>query len=131
MNPKPETLSTSLIERLAQCIPGDEDNAALCMVLDPEGYDTTDRDWVRQVRKRAAHKIHARRAQFGALALLIDMRLPNEEIGRWLDNMPKSTVQAMACGRVVERLTPAQKAGFSELLALLQVQLDSVVAALG
>jgi len=131
MNPAPDSLSDALIARLAQIIPTDTDNEALIMVLDLEGFDTTDAAWVKKVRKRAARTIWDRRASFGALARLDTIRLTNEEVGKWLDGMPKSTVQAMVCGRIPERFTKAQKAGFARLLDYLQDQIDATREALG
>ena len=130
-NPHPENLPLELVERLAACIPQNKDSlATIGMVLDLEGYDTSDEAWVRAVRKRAAWIIRDERAGFGAVSALIEMRLSNEQIGKAI-GMPKSTVQAMGAGRVVERLTEDQRARMHKLLNLMNEQLDTVRAALG
>ena len=61
--PPVETLPSALIERLAACIPGNKnDIASIEMILDLEGYDTTDPAWVKACRKRAAWVIRDERA---------------------------------------------------------------------
>jgi hypothetical protein len=131
MNPPVESLPAALIERLADCIPGNKnDMASIEMILDLEGYDTTDQAWVKACRARAAWTIRDQRAQHGALARIIAARLSNEEIGKAI-GLPKSTVQAMGAGRVPERFTDQQRARFRRLLDLMAEAIESARAALG
>ena len=130
-NPHPDSLPQALIERLAQCIPGNKDDlASIEMILDLEGYDTTDPAWVKACRKRAAWVIRDERASYGALAAFINARMNNEEIGKEI-GLPKSTVQAMGAGRVPERFTPAQRAKFHALLNFQQAQIEAARKLLG
>jgi len=135
MNPAPENLSAALIERLAQCIPGthrdaEHDLAEIEMILDLEGYDTTDSAWVTACRARAAWVLRDQRASFGALATFLNARMTNEEIGKTI-GLPKSTVQAMGAGRVAERFKPAQREKFHALLNFQQAQIEAARRALG
>ena len=131
MNPPVETLPAALIERLAACIPGNKnDIASIEMILDLEGYDTTDPAWVKACRKRAAWVIRDERASYGALATFINARMTNEEIGKEI-GLPKSTVQAMGAGRVPERYTPAQRAAFHALLDFAEAQIRDARGLLG
>ena len=130
-NPHPDSLPQALIERLAQCIPGNKDDlASIEMILDLEGYDTTDPAWVKACRKRAAWVIRDERASYGALAAFINARMNNEEIGKEI-GLPKSTVQAMGAGRVPARFTPAQRAKFHALLNFQQAQIEAARKLLG
>ena len=136
-NPHPANLPDELIARLSTAIPGthrskENDLAPIEMILDLEGYDTSDPAWVKAVRKRAAKVIHAERASFGALSALINMRcaIRNEDIGAAI-GLPKSTVQAIGAGKVPERLTEDQRARFHILLDWLHDQLDEVRVAIG
>ena len=130
-NPHPDSLPQALIERLAQCIPGNKDDlASIEMILDLEGYDTTDPAWVKACRKRAAWVIRDERASYGALATFIAARMTNEEIGKEI-GMPKSTVQAIGAGRVPERYTQEQRAKFHALLDFVEAQVRQARGLLG
>ncbi len=134
-NPDPQDLPAALIERVAKCIPGshrskEQDLAGIELILDLEGYDTSDAAWVKAVRKRAAWVIRDERASFGALAALLEMKITNESVGRAI-GMPKSTVQATGAGRVPERLTEDQRARMHTLLDALARQIDVVRESLG
>ena len=131
MNPPVESLPAALIERLAACIPGNKDDlAAIEMILDLEGYDTTDSAWVKACRKRAAWVIRDERASYGALATFLNARMSNEEIGKEI-GLPKSTVQAMGAGRVPERFKPDQRARFHALLDFAEAQIQTARGLLG
>lgn len=84
--------------------------------LDLAGYDSNDPETVRRAKRAAKAILMDRRFVHSVLGRLISTRMSNEELGRRIGDIPKSTVQAMAAGRVPERFTADQKKSLRALL---------------
>ena len=120
-----------LLETLSHLIEGgDTTYAALRLQLDLEGYDIADAELVAGAVRQARQVLRDRRFVNGAFGRLTAVMLNNAEIGRRLD-IPKSTVQALASGRIPERLTGAQRDAFKALIVEIVDGCSAALDALG
>lgn len=112
-------LTPAQAEELADLIQVDKDRtyAAFALRYELMGFDPDDHIQYRQAVDEAGRVLRERRANNSALARFYACMLSYREIGDVID-MPRSTVQAMAVGRVPERLTKKQKAALKELIAI-------------
>jgi hypothetical protein len=117
--PKPTyDFPDELIERLSYLVEGQDDYKyeALIFQLEVEGYDVLDPDLTKEAIRRARLLLRERRAFKGVLGRFSTMMLTHGDIAEHL-GMPRSTVQAIACGRVRERFTAQQREALRELVS--------------
>lgn len=129
-----DTLTPEFVEELSHfvegySVPGDY-LVGIRLKLDLAGYDVSDPAFVESAWRQALQVVRKRRARFGALGQFRALMLTDKEIGEKI-GMPKSTVQAVATGRVVERFTAAQKKAFQNLIVEFVEECRSVLDALG
>lgn len=91
------------------------DDSAFRLQLDCFGHDSEDEDLLAAALKQARQVLRDRRAAHGILGRFVDLMLPNAAIGEAI-GLPKSTVQAIACGRMVERFRHDTRDKLRELL---------------
>lgn len=126
------TFSTELLETLSHLIEGGgSDYSALRLQLDLEGFDAENPELVADAVKQARQVMRDRRFLRGAMGQFTSVMLTNAEIGQRLGGIPKSSVQAIACGRIPERFTAAQRDLFKVLIADVVAGCRSALEALG
>lgn len=103
---------------------------AFRLQMDCMGYDGADDALFDQAFKAAIKVRRDRRFLHGVLGRFTSLMMSNAMIGAELE-LPKSTVQAIACGRLPERFTAKQRATlagiFREHIKELQGCLDDLV----
>lgn len=125
----------ALVDRMSYMIEGrggdDVLYPNLVLTLDIEGYDASDPELVAAAVKAARQAMRDRRFLNSAMGRFTSAMYTNSEIGQKLGGIPKSSVQAIACGRLPERYTPAQRAAFRALIADVVESCRSALDALG
>ena len=120
-----------MVERMSHMIEGDKDYSGIRLTLDLAGYDLDNRELVTAAIKQARQVLRDRRFLNCALGRLTTVMYSNESIGEWLDHMPKSTVQAMASGRIPERYSAKQRDGLKALVTHILSECRIVLDTLG
>ncbi|MDE2426687.1 MAG: hypothetical protein KGO96_12345 [Elusimicrobia bacterium] len=130
MNPSPDELPEPLVRQISDALAVDWRGREVPMLLDLAGYDTTDDTWVLAVMKHARLQNWDERVAKCAMSRFKTAALTHKEIGKFI-GMPTSSVQAIACGRVVERYTEAQRAKLHELFDLCEAAIKDARRLLG
>lgn len=104
----------------------DKSHDTVRLALDLAGFDGESEELVTETVQRVRYATRDKRSGQSLLAVFGVLSMSNRELGEAI-GMPQSTVQAMQCGRVPERLTRDQR---KRLTDLFRVQLDACKKAL-
>jgi hypothetical protein len=122
-----------IIAELASSLPSREaDNGypTVKLRLELAGYDTDDETTFMEAISQVRMAVREQRAVTSIIGRLTALKLTDRVLGDAM-GIPRSTVQAMGCGRKAERLTKAEKQALAGFVAEHIAACQKILAELG